>query len=79
VTIRVGWSRAEGNFREASILRYYFTDDVVQFPPSGLLKVPAPQIQVNGEKSYDLKKWMPAAVFHTEAETGAFYRLRMLR
>jgi hypothetical protein len=79
VTIKVGWSLAEGNFRNATVLSYYFTDEVVQFPPSGILKVPAPQLQVNVEKSYDLKKWMPAAVFHTEAETGAFYRLRMLK
>jgi hypothetical protein len=60
-------------------LSYFFTDDLVQFPPSGLLTVPAPILQVNVEKSYDFTNWTPTATFHTEAEAKAFYRLRMLK
>ena len=74
VTIRV----ATGSF-EGTALSYYFTDDVVQFPPNGLLTVPAPILEVNIEKSNDLTNWMPSATFHTEAEAKAFYRLKMLR
>jgi hypothetical protein len=79
VRIKVGLSKANSSFRDATVLSYYFTDQVVQFPPAGLLKVPAPQLEVNVEKSYDLQQWTPAAAFHTDTEPGAFYRLRMLR
>jgi hypothetical protein len=76
VTVRVvfdpdyGWETA---------FSYYLTDEVVQFPPQGLLSVPAPILQVNIEKSYDLTNWTPKAVFHTDAEAKAFYRLKMLK
>jgi hypothetical protein len=63
----------------ANLYSYYFTDDVVQFPPRGLLSLPATILQVHIEKSSDLANWTPKAVFHTEAETGAFYRLKMLK
>jgi len=62
-----------------AVWSYYFTDDVVQFPPNGLVTVPAPVLQVNIEKSYNLTNWIPTATFHTEAEAEAFYRLRMLK
>ncbi|MEI6078690.1 MAG: hypothetical protein WCS94_24150 [Verrucomicrobiota bacterium] len=64
---------------QALALSYYFPDDVVQFPPTGLLSVPAPILEVNIEKSYDLKTWLPSATFHTDAEASAFYRLKMLK
>jgi len=60
-------------------LSYYFTDEVVQFPPGGLLTVPAPILEVNIQKSYDLTNWTPVATFHTDAEAKAFYRLQMLQ
>lgn len=64
---------------QGTALSYYFTDEVVQFPPSGLLTVPAPILEVNIEKSYDLTNWTPVATFHTDAESKAFYRLKMLK
>jgi len=60
-------------------LSYYFTSDVVQFPPSGLLNLSTPILEVNIQKSYDLTNWTPSATFHTDAEAKAFYRLQMLK
>lgn len=62
-----------------TFVSYYFTDEVLQLPPSGFLSTPAPALEVNIEKSYNLTNWTPTAVFNTEAEAGAFYRLRMLK
>ena len=70
---------AVGTGTTATALSYYFTDEVVQFPPSGLLTVPAPILEVNIEKSFDLTNWTPVATFHTDAEAKAFYRLKMLK
>jgi hypothetical protein len=63
----------------ATALSYYFTDEVVQFPTGGLLTVPAPVLEVNIQKSYDLTNWTDIATFHTDAESKAFYRLKMLQ
>jgi len=77
VTIAVAVQDLGNNLGTA--LSYYFTEDVVSFPPSGALTAPAPVLQVNIEKSYDFTNWIPTATFHTEAEAKAFYRLRMLQ
>lgn len=58
---------------------YYLTDDILQLPPQGFLQTPALTLEVNIEKSYDLTNWIPTGTFNTEAEAGAFYRLRMLK
>ena len=80
VTIQVSFdTNGYGGFYYPTVLSYYFTDDVLQFPATGLLSVPAPILEVNIQKSYDLQTWLPSATFHTEAETGAFYRLQMLK
>jgi len=61
------------------IVSYYFTDEVLQMPPAGLLHTPAPTLEINIEKSYNLTNWIPTGAFNTEAENGALYRLRILR
>jgi hypothetical protein len=75
VTIEV-WNY---DYELTSFVSYYFTDEVLQLPTSGLLAIPAPILEVNVEKSYNLTNWAPTAAFHTDAEAGAFYRLRMLK
>jgi len=62
-----------------AVISYYLTDDVLQLPPSGLLTLPAPKLEVQIEKAYDLTNWVNTAVFNTEAEAKAFYRLRILK
>src|SRR6185503_20666085 len=61
LTVRISPSSAP------AVWSYYVTDDVVQFPPNGLLTVPAPVLHVDIEKSYNLTDWIPTATFHTEA------------
>ena len=61
------------------IYSYYFTDDILQLPPEGFVSTPAPTLEVNVEKSYNLTNWTPVGAFNTSAEAGAFYRLRMLK
>lgn len=77
VTIAIAVQEFGNN--QGTALSYYFTDEVVTFPPTGLLTAPAPVLQVNIEKSWDFTNWTPTAIFHTEAEAKAFYRLRMLK
>lgn len=62
-----------------AVISYYLTDEVLQLPPEGLLLLPASQLEVHIEKSFDLTNWVKTAVFSTEAEAKAFYRLRMLK
>jgi hypothetical protein len=64
---------------DSVIVPYFFTDELLQLPSSGFLRTPAPALEVNVEKSYNLTNWVPTAAFNTEAEAGAFYRLRMLK
>ena len=75
-TIAVGSSQ---ELNGGIALSYYFTGEVVQFPPSGLLNLSTPILEVNIQKSYDLTNWTPSATFHTDAEAKAFYRLQMLK
>jgi hypothetical protein len=58
---------------------YYFTDEVLQLPPTGFQPTPAPALEVNIEKSNDLTNWTPTAAFNTDAEARAFYRLRIIK
>ena len=61
------------------VLSYYLSDEVLQFPPQGFLRNPAPQLEVNIEKSQNLTNWIVTGTFNTEAEAGAFYRLHILQ
>jgi hypothetical protein len=69
----------QDDFSSPLFVSYYFTDEVLQLPPAGFLPTPAPALEVNMEKSYDLTNWIPTATFNTEAEARAFYRLRLLK
>jgi hypothetical protein len=61
------------------VVSYYLTDEILQLPPQGFLQTPAPALEVNVEKSYNLTNWTPVGAFNTSAETGAFYRLKILK
>jgi hypothetical protein len=62
-----------------AVVSFYFTDQVVQLPQQGFLNLPSPLLEVDVQKSYDLVSWTTTAAFLTDAEAGAFYRLKMLQ
>ena len=62
-----------------ALYSYYFTDQILQLPAQGFLNVPAPQLEVNIQKSYNLTDWTNVGAFNTSAEAGAFYRLKILQ
>lgn len=64
---------------ETDVVSFYFTDEILQLPPSGLLNTPSPSLEINVEKSQNLKDWTPVSAFNTEAEAISFYRLRILK
>ncbi|HEY9172576.1 MAG TPA: hypothetical protein VI136_09865 [Verrucomicrobiae bacterium] len=68
-----------GSSTHAALISYYFTDEVLQLPPGGFTAAPAPALEINIEKSFDLTNWVPTGAFNTSAEAGAFYRLRILK
>jgi hypothetical protein len=61
------------------VISYYLTDEILQLPAQGFLNVPAPALEVNVQKSYDLTDWTNVAAFNTSAEAKAYYRLKMLQ
>ena len=63
----------------ANIVSYYFTDEILQLPQQGFLAVPAPALEVDVQKSYNLTDWTNVGAFKTSAEAKAFYRLQMLQ
>lgn len=75
VTVRL----IDGYGSETKIVSYYFTDEIVQLPQTGLFGSASPIFEIDVEKSHNLIDWTPTAAFHTEAENGAFYRLRILK
>jgi hypothetical protein len=79
LTIEISLSPADCPGNAVGIASYFFTDEVLQVPPGGYLQIPAPAMEVNIEKSYNLSNWIPTAAFHTGVEAGAFDRLRMLK
>jgi hypothetical protein len=63
----------------ADVVSYYFTDEILQLPPQGFLNVPAPVLEVDVQKSYNLTDWTNVGAFNTSAEAKAFYRLQILQ
>lgn len=73
LTLNNNWSN------DPFLISYYFTDEILQVPPQGYLKTPAPALEVDVQKSYDLTTWTNVGAFNTSAEAGAFYRLKILQ
>jgi hypothetical protein len=63
----------------ADVVSYYFTDEILQIPPKGFLNIPAPAMEIDIQKSYDLTNWTNTGAFGTSAEGKAFYRLQILQ